>query len=391
MDLTDADQLTVDVARVPGNVSERSHNIFMIETSLISLNICLALAGFCTNLVNLVVFILMGIKDAMVVTLFSLSVSDFITTVFALIKLVSFLVGLVCNRLNIRISIDSLALFLYFSSWESVFYDISAFTTAFIAVERSLCVCMPFQFKKFVTWRKNTKAVIIIYVLALAAYSPWLSILRLRSAFDPILNRSIIIYKHATNHQEQINVFTVHLFLLVLVPLCTFVVIISSGIMAVGLIRSYKFQKMQMRAVSRQRNSTVRASSRWSTKLQNAEDEEEEGQVTKLGAGRQQLSSKNFRIIQMVTIVSALGLACNVVRFGCVLYVIAFSVDFDDNDTDRQNILTLIMHTFNLINVTFNSVVYYNYISTYKAIVRQIFRPRNSVSPNSNISYIKGE
>ncbi|CAG5122565.1 unnamed protein product, partial [Candidula unifasciata] len=116
----------------------------------ISLNVVvrsvISVAGVVTNLINMIIFSKLGLKDSMSVGLFSLSLTDFLVTVIQLASAVTFVMDLLC----VNAGVDKKYLGYYSLAWAiSGVYQISCWITAMISIERCYCVVFPFKVKAY--------------------------------------------------------------------------------------------------------------------------------------------------------------------------------------------------------------------------------------------------
>ncbi|CAG5134184.1 unnamed protein product, partial [Candidula unifasciata] len=107
-----------------------------------------SLTGIVSNVINMIIFCRLGLKDSMSFNVFSLSLADFLTTY---IQSVIFFCCLI-NQLYPSINVRFLILGLYFFRWlMSSMYLTSCWITAVITIERCFCVVFPFKVKLIFT------------------------------------------------------------------------------------------------------------------------------------------------------------------------------------------------------------------------------------------------
>ncbi|CAG5117951.1 unnamed protein product, partial [Candidula unifasciata] len=133
----------------------------------ISLNIVarfiISIAGIVTNIINMIIFVKLGLKDSMSVGLFSLSLTDVLVTGVQLASCLCFVTGFVC----MNIGIDR------YLGWAISFvYEISCWITAMISIERCYCVVSPFTVKQVFTRFRCVAATVTIYILYIGMHVP---------------------------------------------------------------------------------------------------------------------------------------------------------------------------------------------------------------------------
>ncbi|CAG5117952.1 unnamed protein product, partial [Candidula unifasciata] len=117
-----------------------SHNL--VDVLNIYAPLFLSICGVFSNVINLVIFWKLSLKDSMSVSLFALSLADFLS---------AFLYTMVClcyltNKLYPSSNIDAWALGFFAFGWMvNAMYLTSCWITAMITIERCFCVVFPFK------------------------------------------------------------------------------------------------------------------------------------------------------------------------------------------------------------------------------------------------------
>ncbi|KAH9493219.1 hypothetical protein Btru_020918 [Bulinus truncatus] len=120
-----------------------------------------SVAGVVSNIVNVVIFVKLGLKDSMSIGLLTLSLTDLAVTVLQLASCCSYLVKLVIPDSPV----DPWFLGGYIFSWSRyVAYLISCWITTVIAVERCFCVVSPFTVRQMFT---RTRCVAVLLAICL--------------------------------------------------------------------------------------------------------------------------------------------------------------------------------------------------------------------------------
>ncbi|BFZ25331.1 hypothetical protein BsWGS_28370 [Bradybaena similaris] len=121
----------------------------------------IAIAGIVFNVLNMVIFSTLGLKDSMSVGLFSLSFTDFLITCFQLASSVCYIVDL----LYPTSPIDAVAVgYFVFGFLINTTYLLSCWITAMISVERCVCVASPFKVKQIFTRHRSIISVLITFI-----------------------------------------------------------------------------------------------------------------------------------------------------------------------------------------------------------------------------------
>ncbi|KAH9493220.1 hypothetical protein Btru_020919 [Bulinus truncatus] len=129
----------------------------------------LSLAGAVSNMVNMVIFAKLGLKNSMSLGLFALSLTDFGVTSLQVAICCSYLVQLVYHDCPV----DPWTLGGYLFSWARyVAYLISCWITTALSVERCFCVVSPFTVRSVFTRTRCVLALMVIFFVHIAIHVP---------------------------------------------------------------------------------------------------------------------------------------------------------------------------------------------------------------------------
>ena len=121
-----------------------------------------------TNIINMMVLVKQGINTCVTLCIFCLSATDFLSTVAGFCAVLL----RILMYLNIRRGFDPLAFYFFMVYIFATVYDVSNTLTAFLSLERCLCVCLPFNFKDIFTFWRSAGVIICIYLLCFGLYLP---------------------------------------------------------------------------------------------------------------------------------------------------------------------------------------------------------------------------
>ncbi|CAL1531684.1 unnamed protein product, partial [Lymnaea stagnalis] len=149
---------------------------------LYTCNPIVILFGLGSNIVNIIVFTKMGLKDGVTVSLFSLTISDF---AFLLISAIITSTNIVINFPQVAPQTINLPDVAYASFWYSmVFYDTSMLIRVYTAVARACCVAIPLTFRNTFTKSVTVYSVGGVFSAALVTRVPMLACQGFQSVFD---------------------------------------------------------------------------------------------------------------------------------------------------------------------------------------------------------------
>uniref|UniRef100_A0A2C9L452 G-protein coupled receptors family 1 profile domain-containing protein n=1 Tax=Biomphalaria glabrata TaxID=6526 RepID=A0A2C9L452_BIOGL len=201
--------------------------------------------GFVGNLVNMIVLRRYGFKETNILFLTSLSVADFLLTVFhALIR-----VRHIIEQFDIAAAflIGSLtSIYLYTPYQMMVSINVCHITT--IAVERAIAVCMPFRASNLFSRSRTKACIFFIYIFPVVMLSPALFLYQHQWVYSPVLNLTIAV--GVETEFFQVNREPVMIYLSMVVG-NLFSSVVPFVIIACCLIVSLKLLKRQLNFLSK--------------------------------------------------------------------------------------------------------------------------------------------
>ena len=252
-------------------------------------------AGIIGNILIVLVYTKLGFSETIHISYTALAVSDLLCVVFAVLNGVcqSNVLEPVFERYNLKVNMQDLAVFIG-SRPHVVFSRITALLTAWISVERCLCVTFPTKIKSIITRNVTVGTIVSIFVLGLC---PMVLLIYTRTRFewqfDSHTNRStlfITVGRDLINFRNMAGIVLYGF----LYPICSWViVIICTTFLSIRLKQSSKWRKL---------NASVTATD-----------------VAGTGTNQRQLSTKESRVIKTVVIVASVFLFCSVPVTGQIL------------------------------------------------------------------------
>ncbi|XP_005091769.1 thyrotropin-releasing hormone receptor-like [Aplysia californica] len=148
----------------------------------------ISIMGVVGNAINIAVFIKMGLKDTVNISLLGLAAADMCSS-FLLILIGQFYSPLMASK-DLSF-IASEVEYLSFG-WPRVYFTrcVSGIT-AFVAFERCLCITFPLKVKTLITPKRSVIAVVSIYVIMALSVMPTYLSTRLGYKFDETRNRTV--------------------------------------------------------------------------------------------------------------------------------------------------------------------------------------------------------
>ncbi|KAH9519147.1 hypothetical protein Btru_074842 [Bulinus truncatus] len=318
-----------------GLVSDDTRMIFQIVNFA---TVCQAIDvfGTVTNVINAIIFARLGFNDSVNVSLFGLAISD-LGCLVTLIWL-----NTCFNPLFNQSDIPFEAVEVQYltAGWPHVsFTRVTSWITAFITLERCLCITIPLKVKLIITPRRVAAVVMVIFFVMVVCTLPVYYCNQFGWKFYPNKNRTLIglVFTHDRESIERV-LFTINS---VIIPFSAFVaVIICTVILVVKLKEKTKW----------------RQSSTAAGKADN-------------------VSGRDQKVARMIVMVSALFIACFTPM---TIFFVGMIVVPELSITGKYRNIFFIISSFSFIlestNSSLNIFIYYSMSSKYKAMFNRMFR-----------------
>ena len=327
-------------------IYQRDHEIFSSILNLIWP--VLLFAGLLSNIVNIIVFFKVGVKDSDSILLLTLSMSDFMfLCLFTPTILRTGFSRFGTYQLNILTVIH------YLVYWPtSTFYSYSVLISVFLGVTRCACVAMPPRFKSVFTVKRTVAALLILFCIDVLLHLPMLTVFRLGWVQDPSTNTTSLslVRGSATMHgykqkiNDAINKNTI--------PWVAYIIMVAS----VALLSLKLFESSKMRSLP---------SSRATTDDKSAKPKQTESH---------KLSPKDVKVVQSVILVCSIFI---VAQLPSLIYTPIRSSLSEFNGRGRLRFLAGICvrlnWTFMMLNASINIIVHYNFNSKFKSGFRSLW------------------
>ncbi|CAG5136067.1 unnamed protein product [Candidula unifasciata] len=194
-----------------------SHDSVLIsdETSYIvssvflrsGLQVVLRVFGAITNLLNIMVFLKLGLADGIMVAFFSLAVADFH---YLFIFLISILLEMAEKYFGLKTYVNLTYVGLVVMYCSLMFLDISVFVTIYISVQKTCCVAVPFIFKIIFTRSRSIYIIACIYIATSVYYLPLIARFsgEFKVIYFPLVNKTRVQFIFTPSVIAMTNVYT---------------------------------------------------------------------------------------------------------------------------------------------------------------------------------------
>lgn len=310
----------------------------------------LAVVGLVSNLVSMVIYATVGLKDSMSVSLFALSFTDFAASVIQSMMAATYL----ASEIYPSSPVDLQVIAFVFMGWSlNAGHLISCWLTAFISVERCLCVVTPFRVKQIFTVQRSVIVLLVIYLIHVSTLLPvfisetmqWVSLDDSKNLNSNISNERemqyTVIFTDFSDAVETAVDITTSMFLFTASQL---VLVICSTLLT----------------------SALKASS--SVRLRSSDSVDSLLHTSKR---RSKLSIQEKKLIRMVLSLAVLQMACNVPRLSMIVFYNAYP-GIGADDRYFAEVIWAPASVFINIGCTANTFCYYFLNSSYRKVFKHI-------------------
>lgn len=216
--------------------------------------------GIVSNILVLVVFHRQGFNDSTSVSMSAIAVWDLVKCFSGAIQRLYAPIGLVSRPQSVswgNISTATLTYLITFSSY------VSAAMAAYVAVERCLCVVIPFKVKFLLTPKTSLKCMLALSAIVFGSFFPIFFIYDIVWIYSPKYNATVAIYSYSNFFKEHNGPLMRYYNLIGIIypTMSFFVIVISTAIIVSRLKESSQF-RAESANVSKTSTSGTEISSR---------------------------------------------------------------------------------------------------------------------------------
>ena len=343
---------------------------FLVFNSFIShVSLSISIFGLASNTSNIIMFVKIGLRDNVTLTLLFLSLSDLLNLMLRCPMNVDAVMALDYPDHVWPFNPQILNAGIYWYAY--VFYDYSSFISVFLALVRCACVARPLHFKSTFTSQRTLAILGFLFLLALTLRIPVLTIIRLTWGIDPVTNstyKSIFFtdnFEKMLKANDIINRNIVSWIAYITVTTCV-------------LILASKLQTASRFRQSLQNPTQVASTENSDSTLGTDKTKTGSNPFARNMEASNSLSARDIQVIKSVTLV-------------CVVFILSQLpsqiqstirlVDPEFSNRSRKRVAygfsSLITETFVYFNASLNIFVYYCFNSRYREIFSRFFSKRS--------------
>ncbi|CAG5114662.1 unnamed protein product [Candidula unifasciata] len=209
----------------------------------IDLTVCflLALLGTITNILTIIVFAKQKFKDSVAVSMTAISIWDLVKCSGFALQRLSGPVSLWDQAKAESWANISMVVFTYYTCFATY---VSIVLAAYVAVERSLCVSIPFKIKWLITRKSSFIICVVISFVVFGWFSVMFCVFDIAWVYSNHYNRTIAIYVNSEffYHYKQPVFLFYNLSGIILPVVCFVIIVISTCVVIYHLRKSSRFR-----------------------------------------------------------------------------------------------------------------------------------------------------
>ncbi|GFR70645.1 chemosensory receptor B [Elysia marginata] len=304
----------------------------------------IAAFGMAGNIINIIVYIKMGFTESTNISLAALAFSDLGVVATAICTEIVFLLPIVQD-----VSIAPEVSFTLVAFPHLILTRTSAMITAFISLERYLCVFLPLEIRRIITPKRTFIIMVVIFV---AVISPMITVYfryPLGWRFFPEQNRSLLGILPMNDTTVETSFLIFQAYSSIVLPISSFVLVTFCTILL---------------SVNLRRSKAWRDSNRGNKKQTSPASESEPSTE----------ASKENKAIKMVVAIATVFIISSIPS--CIHIIVVMMVPEFDITGRYANIFIVTGNAFfvgDTINCSANIIIYYNMSSKFRQAAQELF------------------
>lgn len=298
--------------------------------------------GVVTNILNIHTFLKQGIKDTVNISLLGLATSDLGSQIALSLADIFTTPGF--NTLDVPFAGDDL---MYPLVWFHVMFTrVTTLITAYITLERCICVAAPLKVKNIFSPTRTIVCIIVIYAVMLASVIPMLYTVRLSWVLNPLRNTTVLGVTFIDDRNQVENITFVSSNLL---PTAAFFLVIVCTVLLVVNLQKKSQWRMQASA-----SSSI------------------------------SITSRDRKVVKMVTLISVIFLTCYLPGTAAFIWMILDTeMRFDGKHRNQLYAVFSILFNLESINASINLFIYLRLSSKFRTTFMNAFCLHKKAIENS--------
>ncbi|KAK3748091.1 hypothetical protein RRG08_018297 [Elysia crispata] len=221
---------TLDIGSSPGLIN--GPLFWQVLNVVLTLDILAAMFATGANILTIIVYRRVGYAESINISLSALAISDLGVAVTTIICVLAILLPTVPN------SPFTYEIFVNLGAYPHMFFTrASALITAYISVERYLCVFLPLRVKGIFTTNRTLTAMIVIFFLTFSPIAITLLSYPLGWSFSPEQNRTVLTVLPVNDSIILTSWYIIQVYIALFLPVLTFVTVSFSTVFLTTSLR----------------------------------------------------------------------------------------------------------------------------------------------------------
>lgn len=333
------------------------HDIISNNQFLIVLDFCavtwtlFSVLGIISNVINIKIFLYMGLKDGITVSFLALSIFDLTYVIASFCIGISAAFTIIEMRCTTRFPAEPYGIMILFANILVLIAVTNVLATTFLAVARCMCVAKPLNFKNCFTVKKTVYFMAGFAIFAVAIYTPILANMGMVTTYNNkthMSRRTLWVSKY----KEPIK-NVVFLIIDMILPVSTqFIVLACILIMANSLRAASRFRQASNQIYAKEQPDIGSHCRRKATSSTDVTDK---------------LSGKDFRVVTQVILISVVYIICNTPK---IFISTAGLLEQQFRIGKRYNNFYISLNSFRkhleIFNASINTFIYYKYNTKFR-------------------------
>lgn len=321
--------------------------LFIMSISMGVICQAIAVFGMLTNIINIFIFSKQGFTDRINISLLALSVSDLMSLLFIMWTNMCFTP--VFRTSNIPI--DSSEVHTITGSWPHVIFTrTTGWITAFVTLERCLCVTIPLQVKVIFTKQRHVVSMVSIFVVTIGCSTLAYVSVGLDSKFYPDRNKTLVglMYRMKV-YERKITDFVGYAITGLFMPMTCFLSVLTLTIILVKKLNEQRIWRKSMMSVT--------------------------NDMTLMANRNSHVNTRDQKAAKMIILISVIFIICFLPAVG--IFVSGFAEPELSYDGVYKNmfLVTLsISFTAEVLNSSINIFVYFSMSAKYREVFQNLLQ-----------------
>lgn len=332
--------------------------VIILESSAVVWTV-LSLLGVVSNVINIRIFVAMGVKDGVTVSFLALAIFDLIYLITSLSLGISVIFHIIELQTTTRFPVQPYGILINIGAVMILVNITNVLATTFIAVARCMCVAMPLQFKNMFTRKIAATFMLGFAFISIILYTPILANMGMAVKFDKLANTSRLSLwgSPIRGHVKEIVWMITELIL----PISTQVIIIVCVVVMINC----------MTAASRFRQTALGKLPEKDNKTQNSKRKEKKTQPTDAtNVTTDKLTGKDLRVVQQVVLISVIYIVCNIPKI-LISLVSIFEPEYGPDKAYKRlyECTNGLRKHFEILNSAVDLIIYYKYNTKFRLLL----------------------